>query len=122
MTRFTIPRDTFMGDDAINNLREIKGKKAFIVIGSERLKKNGTLGKVETLLQEAGIESKVFIGVENDPSVKTVKKGAAEMLEYQHDWIIAVGGGSPIDAAKAMWLFYEYPYFTFEEAAMPSST
>ena len=119
MTRFTIPRDIFMGDDAINHLKDIKGKKAYIVIGSERLKKDGTLGKVEALLHEAGIESKTFIGVEHDPSVKTVKKGTAEMIAYQPDWIIGMGGGSPIDAAKAMWLFYEYPDFTFEEAIKP---
>ncbi|MGB5824774.1 MAG: iron-containing alcohol dehydrogenase [Proteocatella sp.] len=119
MTRFTIPRDVFMGDDAISHLKNIKGKKAYIVIGSERLKKDGTLGKVEGYLKEAGIESKVFIGVENDPSVQTVKKGTAEMLEYNPDWIIGIGGGSPIDAAKAMWLFYEYPEFTFEEAVKP---
>ena len=119
MTRFTIPRDVFMGDDAISHLKTIKGKKAYIVIGSDRLKKDGTLGKVETYLKEAGIESKVFIGVEADPSVQTVNKGVAEMLDYNPDWIIGIGGGSPIDAAKAMWLFYEYPEFTFEEAVKP---
>ena len=119
MTRFTIPRDVFMGDDAISHLKTIKGKKAYIVIGSQRLKNDGTLGKVESYLKEAGIESKVFIGVEHDPSVQTVKKGVAEMLEYNPDWIIGIGGGSPIDAAKAMWLFYEYPDFTFEEAIKP---
>ena len=119
MTRFTIPRDVFMGDDAISELRNIKGKKAYIVIGSQRLKNDGTLSKVEGYLKEAGIESKVFIGVEHDPSVQTVKKGVAEMLEYKPDWIIGIGGGSPIDAAKAMWLFYEYPEFTFEEAIKP---
>ncbi len=119
MSRFTIPRDVFMGDDAISHLKNITGKKAFIVIGSDRLKKDGTLAKVEGYLKEAGIESKTFIGVENDPSVTTVKKGVAEMLEYNPDWIIGIGGGSPIDAAKAMWLFYEYPDFTFEEAVKP---
>ena len=119
MTRFTIPRDVYMGDNAISHLATIKGKKAFIVMGSERLKNDGTLGKVEAYLKEAGIESKAFIGVEHDPSVETVKKGAAEMLDYQPDWIIGIGGGSPIDAAKAMWLFYEFPEFTFEEAIKP---
>ena len=119
MARFTIPRDVFMGDDAIENIKDIKGKKAFIVIGSDRLIKDGTVGKVEGYLKEAGIESTVFSGVENDPSVKTVREGSAAMLEYNPDWIIGIGGGSPIDAAKAMWLFYEYPEFTLEEAAKP---
>ncbi len=119
MARFTIPRDTYMGDDAISNLKDITGKKAYIVIGSNRLVKDGTLAKVEGYLKQAGIESKVFIGVEADPSVNTVNKGVAEMNEYNPDWIIGIGGGSPIDAAKAMWLFYEYPEFTFEEAIKP---
>ncbi|MGL4913185.1 MAG: iron-containing alcohol dehydrogenase [Romboutsia sp.] len=58
-------------------------------------------------------------GVENDPSIKIVKEGAKVMDDFKPDLIIGVGGGSPIDAAKAMWIFYEYPEFTFEEAAKP---
>ena len=50
-----------------------------------------------------------------DPSVETVMKGAQAMIEFQPDWIIAMGGGSPIDAAKAMWIKYEYPDVTFED-------
>ena len=56
-----------------------------------------------------------FEGIEPDPSVETVMKGAQAMLEFQPDWIVAMGGGSPIDAAKAMWIKYEYPDITFEE-------
>ncbi|MCJ8343098.1 MAG: iron-containing alcohol dehydrogenase, partial [Cetobacterium sp.] len=119
MRRFTIPRDVFFGEDALSYLKTIKGERAFIVIGSERLVKDGTAGKVESYLKEAGIESKLFVGVENDPSVETVMKGAAQMKEFQPDTIVGIGGGSPIDAAKAMWIFYEYPEFTFEEAAKP---
>ncbi len=119
MKRFTIPRDVFFGEDALSYLKTIKGKRAFIVIGSERLVKDGTVPKVEAYLKEAGIESKLFIGIENDPSVQTVMKGTEGMNEFQPDVIIGIGGGSPIDAAKAMWIFYEYPEFTFEAAAKP---
>lgn len=119
MRRFTIPRDVFFGEDALSYLKTIKGNRAFIVIGSERLVKDGTAGKVESYLKEAKVESKFFIGIENDPSVETVMKGSLEMKEFQPDIIIGIGGGSPIDAAKAMWIFYEYPEFTFEEAAKP---
>lgn len=119
MRRFTIPRDVFFGEDALSYLKTIKGKRAFIVIGSERLVKDGTVPKVEAYLKEAGIESKLFIGIENDPSVQTVMKGTEGMNEFQPDVIIGIGGGSPIDAAKAMWIFYEYPEFTFEAAAKP---
>ena len=119
MRRFTIPRDVFFGEDALSYLKTIKGKRAFIVIGSERLVKDGTVPKVEAYLKEAGIESKLFIGIENDPSVQTVMRGTEGMNEFQPDVIIGIGGGSPIDAAKAMWIFYEYPEFTFEAAAKP---
>lgn len=119
MKRFTIPRDVYFGEDALSYLKTIKGERAFIVIGSERLFKDGTAPKVETYLKEAGIVSKFLVGIENDPSVETVMKGVKEMKEFKPDVIIGIGGGSPIDAAKAMWIFYEYPEFTFEEAAKP---
>lgn len=119
MKRFTIPRDVYFGENAVEHLKSVKGSKAFIVIGSERLIADGTVPKVQDLLKEAQIESLVFSGVENDPSVSTVMKGAEAMRNFGPDLIIGIGGGSPIDAAKAMWIFYEYPEFTFEEAAKP---
>lgn len=119
MNRFTIPRDIFFGDDALSFLKTAKGTKAFIVVGSDRLVDTGVVAKVEGYLKEAGIKSKLFIGVENDPSIATVKKGTKDMNEFQPDLIIGIGGGSPIDAAKAMWIFYEYPELSFEEAAKP---
>ncbi len=61
------------------------------------------------------MEVKLFEGIEPDPSVETVMKGAAVMQEFEPDWIVAMGGGSPIDAAKAMWIKYEYPDITFED-------
>ena len=54
-------------------------------------------------LKDAGMEVELFEGVEPDPSVETVMKGAEAMRKFQPDWIVAMGGGSPIDAAKAMW-------------------
>ena len=119
MQRFTLPRDTYFGDNALEHLKTLSGKKAFIVIGSERLIKDGTVGKVQEYLKDAKIESTVFSGVESDPSVGTVMRGAEEMSKYQPDWIVGIGGGSPIDAAKAMWIFYEHPKLTFEDAAKP---
>ncbi|MCR8746241.1 iron-containing alcohol dehydrogenase [Romboutsia lituseburensis] len=119
MNRFTIPRDLYFGDDAIDYLKNAKGTKAMLVIGSERLIKDGTVPKIQENLKEANIETIVFTGVENDPSVATVRKGVEMMNEFNPDLIIGIGGGSPIDAAKAMWIFYEYPEFTFEEAAKP---
>ena len=70
-------------------------------------------------MKEAGMEVQLFEGVEPDPSVETVMKGAEAMREFEPDWIVSMGGGSPIDAAKAMWAFYEYPDTTFEDLCTP---
>ncbi len=79
------------------------------------MKKFGFLDRICNNLKEAGMEVQLFEGIEPDPSVETVMKGAEAMLAFQPDWIVAVGGGSPIDAAKAMWIKYEYPETTFEQ-------
>lgn len=83
------------------------------------MKKGGFLDKVGDYLKEAGMEVTFFEGVEPDPSVETVMKGAKAMTDFGPDWIVAIGGGSPIDAAKAMWAFYEYPDVTFEDLCTP---
>ena len=75
----------------------------------------GYLKPGEQYLEEAGMEVQLFEGIEPDPSVETVMKGAKAMEEFGPDWIVAIGGGSPIDAAKAMWIKYEYPDITFED-------
>lgn len=119
MARFTLPRDIYHGKDSLEVLKSLEGKKAFIVIGGGSMKRFGFLDKVLSYLKEANMETKVFEGVEPDPSVENVMKGAKEMEEFNPDWIVSIGGGSPIDAAKAMWIFYEYPDFTFEKAIVP---
>lgn len=119
MARFTLPRDLYHGKGSLEILKTLKGKRAIIVVGGGSMKRFGFLEKVENYLKEAGIETLLFQGVEPDPSVETVMKGAQVMRDFQPDWIVAMGGGSPIDAAKAMWIFYEYPDFTFEQAVIP---
>lgn len=115
MARFTLPRDLYHGKGALENLKTLKGKKAVIVVGGGSMKRNGFLQKAEDYLKEAGMEVHLIEGVESDPSVTTVMNGAAKMQEIGPDWIVAMGGGSPIDAAKAMWIKYEYPECTFED-------
>ncbi|WP_346931314.1 iron-containing alcohol dehydrogenase [Clostridium sp.] len=119
MARFTLPRDIYHGEGALETLKTLKGKRAFIVVGGGSMKRFGFLQKVEDYLKEAGMEVELFEGVEPDPSVETVMKGAEAMRSFEPDWIVSIGGGSPIDAAKAMWIFYEYPEFTFEQAVIP---
>ncbi|MCC8014673.1 MAG: iron-containing alcohol dehydrogenase [Eubacterium sp.] len=121
MGRFTLPRDLYYGKDALSNLKSLEGKKAIIVTGGSSMRRGGFLAKTEEYLKEAGMEVKIFEGVEPDPSVETVMKGAEVMREFEPDWIVAIGGGSPIDAAKAMWAFYEYPDTTFETLCTPFS-
>lgn len=119
MARFTLPRDIYHGKGALEELKNLKGKKAMVVVGGGSMKRFGFLDKVVAYLGEAGMEVKLFENVEPDPSVETVKRGAAAMQEFGPDWIVAMGGGSPIDAAKAMWAFYEYPEVTFEDLIIP---
>lgn len=119
MARFTLPRDMYHGKDALEALKTLVGKRAIIVTGGGSMKRFGFIDKVESYLKEAGMEVTLFEGVEPDPSVETVMKGAKAMTEFQPDWIVAIGGGSPIDAAKAMWAFYEYPDTTFESLCIP---
>ena len=115
MARFTLPRDLYHGKGALEALKTFEGKKAMICVGGGSMKKFGFLDKAVEYLKEAGMEVKLFEGIEPDPSVETVMKGAQAMLDFEPDWIVAMGGGSPIDAAKAMWIKYEYPEITFEE-------
>lgn len=121
MARFTIPRDVYYGKNALDELKTINGKKAIVVVGGGSMKRAGFLDKVVNNLKEAGLETLLFENVEPDPSITTVMNGAKAMREFEPDWIVAIGGGSPIDAAKAMWLFYEYPDTKFEDAVKPFS-
>ena len=119
MARFTLPRDLYHGPKALEALKTLPGKRAMICVGGGSMKRFGFLDRAEAYLKEAGMEVELFEGIEPDPSVETVMKGAAAMEKFQPDWIVAIGGGSPIDAAKAMWAFYEYPEIKFEDLITP---
>lgn len=119
MARFTLPRDLYHGSGCLSELKNLQGKKAFLVVGGGSMKRFGFLDQAVGYLKEAGMEVELFENVEPDPSVDTVMKGAEAMKKFQPDWIISMGGGSPIDAAKAMWAFYEYPDTTFEDLIIP---
>ncbi len=121
MARFTLPRDLYHGKGSLEELKTLRGKKAVVVVGGGSMKRFGFLDRVEQYLKEAGMEVALYEGVEPDPSVETVMKGAKLMQEFEPDWIVSIGGGSPIDAAKAMWVFYEYPDTKFEDLITPFS-
>ena len=119
MARFTLPRDVYHGYGSLAELKNLGGKKAILVVGGGSMKRQGFLDKAVNYLKEGGMEVELFEGVEPDPSVETVMRGAEAMRKFEPDWIVSMGGGSPIDAAKAMWAFYEYPDVTFEELCIP---
>lgn len=120
MARFTLPRDIYFGKNALEELKNLEGhKRAVIVTGGTSMKKFGFLKQTEDYLVEAGLEVELIDGVEPDPSVETVMKGAELMREFEPDVIVAIGGGSPMDAAKAMWVFYEHPETTFDDIKDP---
>ena len=120
MARFTLPRDIYYGDNAIEELKNLKGhKKAMIVTGGSSMKRGGFLQKTQKVLEDAGMQVELFEGVEPDPSIETVFKGAKAMEAFQPDVIVSIGGGSPIDAAKAMWVFYEHPEKNFDDIKDP---
>lgn len=118
---FSIPRTIFYGEGSLGKLAGLKGKRAAIVTGGSSMKKFGFLDQAQALLAKAGIESIIIDGVEPNPSVETVKKGGETMLAFAPDWIVAIGGGSALDAAKVMWCFYEHPQLSFEDIITPGS-
>jgi alcohol dehydrogenase class IV len=113
MWYFVTPEVVY-GQDAVSRLAQLEGKSAFIVT-DENMVKLGFVDRVKEQLSHAGIESTVFDEVEPDPSLETVKKGSSEMTKYGPDVIVAVGGGSVMDAAKAMWAEYAGPGIKAEE-------
>ncbi len=102
---------------ALEELREMDKKRVFIVT-DRILNDMGYTDKIINVLETHHIDFKVFTEVEPDPTLATARKGAAEMLNYKPDVIIALGGGSPMDAAKIMWTLYEHPEVRFEDLAM----
>lgn len=102
---------------ALRELKELGRKKAFIVT-DKVLYKLGFIDPVVKVLEELGIEHTIYFDVEPDPTLDTARRGAAEMISFQPDTIIALGGGSPMDAAKIMWVLYEHPEVRFEDLAM----
>ena len=102
---------------ALKELKTMHKKKVFIVT-DKVLYQLGYTDSITKILGEMGVGYKIFTDVEPDPTLATAKKGSAEMLQYNPDTIISVGGGSAMDAAKIMWVMYEHPEIKFEDLAM----
>ena len=104
---FNSPKIVF-GEDALSYLSEVEGKRALIVTDRSMVEL-GFAERVIAQLKEAGMEVQVFSEVEPEPSLETVKRGARVALSFKPDWIVGLGGGSCMDAAKAVWVLYERP-------------
>lgn len=110
---FLCPEIIF-GEDALDHLEHIKGKKAFIAT-DKTIRALGIVDTVVDKLRKAGMKVHVFDGVEREPSVENVRDGARALREFAPDWIVGLGGGSCLDASKAMWVLYENPGLRVEE-------
>ncbi|KXI23179.1 bifunctional acetaldehyde-CoA/alcohol dehydrogenase [Photobacterium sanguinicancri] len=99
-------------------MSDLEDKKRAFLVTDRFLFNNGYADEVVSLLKAQGIEVQTFFDVEADPTLSVVEKGAEAMKSFQPDVIIALGGGSPMDAAKIMWVMYEHPETHFEELAM----
>jgi alcohol dehydrogenase class IV len=104
---FRCPEIVF-GEAALDHLAQIQGNRAFIVTDTN-IVALGFVDRVRAKLAEAGLEAAVFDAVEPDPSLETVRLGAREAQAYAPDWIVGLGGGSCLDAAKSIWIQYERP-------------
>ncbi len=105
-------------ETALKELKEEYGKKRAFVVTDGYLYESGMAGKVTSILDDLGIAHAEFFEVTPDPTLSCVREGAKRMKAFTPDVIIAVGGGSPMDAAKVMWALYEHPATRFEDLAM----
>lgn len=117
MKWFKVPPKIYFEKGSLEYLRSIKGHRA-VIITDPTMVRLGFVHKVEDYLHQAGMETELFWEVEPDPTTDTVNRGVEMMRRFQPDTIVAFGGGSPIDAAKGMWLFYENPAIKFEDLAL----
>lgn len=111
------PKIYFKGGSIEVALKELVGKKRAFIVTDKPLYDLGYVDKVINILDSISVHTQVFYHVEPDPNIEAIEAGARELREYNADVIIALGGGSPMDAAKIMWLLYEYPDTKFEGMA-----
>ena len=121
MLWFRVPEKTYFKYGclpvALKELKDMNKKKAFIVT-DKVLFDLGYTHKVTDILEECNIDFEIFFDVAPDPTLKTARSGKKAMMNFEPDVIIAIGGGSPMDAAKIMWVMYEHPEVDFLDMAM----
>lgn len=119
MLWFRIPPKVYFKRGATDlALRELQGKKRAFIVTDRYLFNSGTVSAVTNVLEEIGVDYQIFFDVKPDPTLSTINEALSMVRHYEPDVIIALGGGSPIDAAKIIWLMYEQPEISFEDIAM----
>lgn len=102
------------GEGSLLALKDLKYERALLVTGGSSMIKSGVIARAEKYLQMNGTETDLFSGVPKNPSIEDVLKGLVICRKFKPDVILAIGGGSAMDCAKAILLFYEFPYLNFE--------
>ena len=119
MLWFKAPSKIYFKRGAVDlALRELQGKKRAFIVTDSFLYNSGAVNKITNVLDEIGIEHEVFFDVKPDPTLSTINQAMAQLKPFEPDVIISLGGGSPMDAAKIMWLMYEQPDTVFEDISM----
>lgn len=119
MLWFKVPPKVYFKRGATDlALKELKGKKRAFIVTDRYLFNSGTVYNVTNVLEEIGVDYQIFFDVKPDPTISTINEALSMVKTYEPDVIIALGGGSPIDAAKIVWLMYEQPDTVFEDIAM----
>ncbi len=119
MLWFKVPSKVYFKRGAIDlALRELEGKKRAFIVTDRFLFNSGAVDNITRVLDEIGIEHEVFFDVKPDPTLSTINQAMAVLKPFEPDVIISLGGGSPMDAAKIMWLMYEQPETNFEDISM----
>lgn len=115
MKQVTLTRDMLVtGDGALGYLADVDFKKAVIVTGGSSMMRTGVIDKIKGLMEKDGRTVSVFSGIEKNPTTSQVMAGLSFIREEKPDCILAVGGGSSIDAAKVMLIFYDFPEYNFD--------
>lgn len=119
MLWFKVPPKVYFKRGALDlALKVLKGKKRAFIVTDKFLFDSGAVDKITKVLHEIDIEYQIFFDVKPDPTLSTINQAMAQLRPFEPDLIIALGGGSPMDAAKIMWLMYEQPDVNFEDISM----
>jgi len=119
MLWFKVPPKVYFKRGATDlALRELQGKKRAFIVTDRFLFDSGAIYNITDVLEQTGIDYQIFFDVKPDPTTSTINEALSMIRTYEPDVIIAFGGGSPIDAAKIMWLMYEQPEIDFQDIAM----